>query len=290
MARSVTQGFQEFLEDLKPTPGESEAAASHRESIRKCLENNFSLKRFFEIGSFGNDTSISGYSDVDYFASIPRRRLKANSENTLAAVRDALDARFPRTDVSVRCPAVKVPFGTDAQETTEVVPADFMFKTRGRYRVYEIPDCNGGWQRSSPEAHNAYVSRIDGTYDYKVKPLVRFIKAWKYYRNVPISSFYLELTVNWWASTLNRSIIYDYDVYRVLALLLERELGNIDDPMRISSSIAACSTEAKRNTALSKLKMAHIRALKAYRARVNGDIEEAFDWWDLVYDGGFPSY
>ena len=289
MARTVTQGFLKFLENLTPTPGESKAAAEHRASIRQCLENNFSVKRFFETGSFGNDTSISGYSDVDYFVSIPRRRLKANSENTLAAVRDALDTRFPRTGVGVRCPAVRIPFGT-AKETTEVVPADFMYKSRRGYRIYEIPDCNGKWMPSSPEAHNSYVTRIDTAKDYQVKPLVRFMKAWKYYQGVPISSFYLEIRVSRWASTLTGPIVYDRDVYALFSLLMEKELRRISDPMRISNSIAACSTEAKLETALSKLETAHSRARKAYDARLKGNTEEAFEWWDLLYNGGFPSY
>ena len=47
-------------------------------------------------------------------------------------------------------------------------------------------------QQASPDAHNAYVASIDTKFGGKVKPLIRFIKAWKYFRDVPISSFYLE--------------------------------------------------------------------------------------------------
>ena len=69
--RTVDQGFRAFLQRLTPTTGESTAAKTHRASIETCLKNNFGMTRFFRTGSFGNGTSISGYSDVDYFAEIP---------------------------------------------------------------------------------------------------------------------------------------------------------------------------------------------------------------------------
>jgi hypothetical protein len=50
---------------------ETSATVSHRASIKACLENNFGLKRFTRIGSFGNGTNVSGYSDVDYLACLP---------------------------------------------------------------------------------------------------------------------------------------------------------------------------------------------------------------------------
>jgi hypothetical protein len=50
--------------------------------------------------------------------------LTKNSYIILKKVRDILDRRFPNTKVRVRTPTIIIPFGTDASETTEVVPAD----------------------------------------------------------------------------------------------------------------------------------------------------------------------
>lgn len=86
------------------------------------------------------------------------------------------------------------PFGSSKSETTEIVPADYVGES-GDYKIYDIADCSGGWMRASPDAHNDYVRIIDDRLGGKVKPLIRFIKVWKYYRDVPISSFYLELRV-----------------------------------------------------------------------------------------------
>ena len=88
--RTVNQGFTTFLQRLTPTSGESTAAKNHRASIEACLKSNFGMTRFFRTGSFGNGTSISGHSDVDYFAEIPARNLKENSTYALREIRDAL--------------------------------------------------------------------------------------------------------------------------------------------------------------------------------------------------------
>ena len=105
--------------------------------------------------------------------------------------------------------------------------------------------------RSSPDAHNAYVRKGDGDLGNKVKPLIRFIKAWKYYQNVPISSFYLELRVAKYAEG-ESSIIYDMDVKRVFSHLDSIDLANMQDPMGISGSISPCATQAQLDDAKSK--------------------------------------
>lgn len=246
------------------------------------------MRRFWRIGSFGNGTSISGYSDVDFMASIPTDKLSSNSSNSLSKMRESLAARFPNTGVHVSCPAVVVPFGTDAKETTEVTIADYLRSENG-FMVYDIPDCSGGWMEASPDAHNAYVRRINEKLSGKVKPLIRFIKAWKYFNSVPISSFYLEMRVAKYASE-ETSILYSIDVKRVFALLDRLALAGIQDPMGISGNIRACKSEADKATALSKVATALTRAEKATEAEEAGHISDAFDWWDKLFAYRFPNY
>lgn len=289
MPRTIDEGFSDFLLKLRTTAVETAAAKNHRASIEACIKNNFGLNRFARIGSFGNGTNISGYSDVDYLASIPTAQLTSTSTASLVKVRNALDARFPSTGVRVSCPAITLPFGTYRSEDTEIVIADFIKEESG-YKVYEIADCAGGWMRVSPDAHNAYVANIDTKLNGKVKPLIRFIKAWKYYMAVPISSFYLEMRVAKYASGEN-TIVYDIDIKNVLKSLLQHGLASLQDPMGFSGYISACKSSALRDDALSKLERAVTRAEKATAAHYSSnDISSAFDWWRLVYDGKFPTY
>jgi hypothetical protein len=168
------------------------------------------------------------------------------------------------------------------------VPADYV-KESGGYSVYDIADCAGGWMKASPDAHNDYVRTIDNKLGSKVKPLIRFIKAWKYYRAVPITSFYLELRVAKYASE-ESSIVYDIDVKNVLCQLRDCALASMQDPMGVSGYISACKTDALKQDALSKLDTAATRAEKARDAASRDDISGAFDWWRLLYGESFPTF
>jgi tRNA nucleotidyltransferase (CCA-adding enzyme) len=144
VAKTIEDGFEEFHRRLTPTGGEMQAAKNHRASIEACLKTNFEITRFFRTGSFGNGTSIRGYSDVDYFADIPAKNLRQNSATTLRDVCNVLDVRFRNTDVHVDTPAVVVPFGTDASESTEVVPAKFIEKIKRAPKFMRLPTGTAG--------------------------------------------------------------------------------------------------------------------------------------------------
>ena len=288
MPRSIEQGFEDFLKNIKATAAEAAATVSHRASIKSCLENRFGLNRFVRIGSFGNGTNVSGYSDVDYLASLPTNSLKQSSNSSLRIVKEALETRFPNTGVMVRCPTVVCPFGEYKSQHTEIVVADYVKEENG-YKVYEIADGNDGWMKICPDAHNAYVDAVDKQHGGKVKPLIRLIKAWKYYQNVPIKSFYLEMKVAKYASQ-EQAIIYDMDVRIFLDKLLTDGLTAMQDPMGIAGYIYPCNTDAQKIDALSKLNTAVTRAYKASEAKSNGNIKDAFDWWRLLYNDKFPTY
>jgi hypothetical protein len=288
MPRSIEQCFSDFLDKLKATVAENAAAKSHRTSIEACLKNNFGLNRFTRIGSFGNGTNISIYSDVDYLACIPTNQLTQTSTASLVKVKNALVARFPNTGVAVNCPAVVVPFGKYKSEDTEIVVADYIKEENG-YKVYEIADCNDGWMQVSPDAHNAYVDYINKQLGGKVKPLIRLLKAWKFYQNAPISSFYMEMRVTKYASQ-EKAIIYDIDVKNVLQNLLDSDLAVMQDPMGVSGYIYPCKTNACKVNALTKLKTAATRAKKAREAASNDDVKTAIEWWQKLYNDKFPSY
>lgn len=288
MPKTIKEGFSTFLSKLTPNRSESIAAKAHRESIQACLVSNYRMLLFFRTGSSGNGTCIRGQSDTDYFAIIPCENLYENSSYTLRKVKETLATRFPLTGVKVDSPSVVCPFGKLTIETTDIVPAYFINETIG-HKVYGIPDGNGGWMKASPLAHNAYVSEINNKHGYKLKPLIRFIKAWKYFNNVPISSFYIEIRVAKYAEKEDY-IDYPQDILRVLKMFSSNNLGCVIDPTGISGYIKSCSTDVKKETALSKLKTAITRAEKAFEAQEQGKIKEAFDWWNIFYNSKFPSY
>ncbi len=291
MGRTLEQGFETFLGRLVPLTSEHNTAASHKNSVKSCLEKNFDCYEFFETGSFGNGTGVRHYSDTDYFAVCKTAKLNRNSSETLRKVKEALQYTFSRTSgIEVKTPAVRIPFGKYKSEDLEVTPCDYqgLIETPlGKKATYDIADFGGGWMRSSPQAHNAYVKQQDDRLSGKLKPLIRLVKAWKFYNNVPIRSFYLELRVTKYAEG-ESSIVYDIDLKRIMKLLYDNQLASIRDPMGISGLISACSTDAKKADASSKLLTGLVRAEKACEQR-DKNLDNCFYWWNMFFNGKFPS-
>jgi hypothetical protein len=288
MPKTIEQGFDDFHTRLTPNLTESKELTSFRKSLNDCLVSNFGMTNFFRTGSTGNGTGVSGYSDADYFAVIPTENLKKNSASSLREIREVLEKRFPRTGIYVDSPGVVCPFGQTAVGITEIVPADYIKESNGN-KIYHIPDTNDGWMYASPLAHNKYVTGQNDRLSKKVKPLIRFLKAWKYMCNVPISSFYLEIRVTKYCEGEN-SIVYSIDIKKIIKYLLDNELPAVIDPTGISGYIYPCKTETKKTDALSKLNTALSRAEKARDAEGNNNIKDAFYWWNMFFNGNFPSY
>lgn len=286
--RSINQGFEKFHTNLIPSSYESGKASSHKDAIESRLKTYYSLRQLFYSGSANNGTSISHHSDADFFASIPTANLKQNSSVSLREIKECLQGRFPNTTIYVDSPAIVLDFGSNDWDVVEVIPADYIRTTNG-YDIYDIPDGIGGWMKSSPNTHKSYVTSENQRLDKKLKPLIRFLKAWKYYCNVPISSFYLELRVTKWMEA-ESTIIYDFDLNSIFSKLYNCNLAAIQDPKGISGYIYPCSSDAKKEDALSKLSTAVTRAQKARDAEMAGDTRGAFSWWDMVFAGNFPSY
>jgi hypothetical protein len=123
---------------------------------------------------------------------------------------------------------------------------------------------------------------------YRVKPLIRLLKAWNYVRDARIRSFYLELRTAEYASG-ESEIWYKYDFLATLRHLRNKRLAAMQDPMGISGLVPACNPGVAL-TALSKINSAITRAEKALEAEQRGRVPVAFLLWKMVFGAGFPSY
>lgn len=284
MAVTVAQAFDAFLRDITPTPYERSAAARHRASVRSALEAAFKVDRFFEIGSFSHGTGISYASDVDVLVDIDQPR-PGSSDSALAAVKRALSTAFPRTSVRVCRPAVVVEFA-DGVESWDVVPG--YFNGRGGKWVYDIPGRASGWMESAPEEHADYVDRCNRRHSPGgAKSLARLMKAWSYYCDVPVSSFYLEMRAAQHVAR-NDPFVPVYDLCWLFEAFHEDGLAAMLDPTKTVGLIHACSTSADTALAYAKVKTAARRSRKALDHYADGDEREAVRLLGLLYNGVFP--
>lgn len=288
MARTVDEGFAVFLDRLTPTSAQRDAGARHRVTVKAALEKKLIVSNFFETGSFSHGTGIRGYSDIDVLVSLGHSR--PTSYTALTWVKEALAARFPQTTIEIRRPAVVVRFG-GGYETWEVIPG--FVTTRGGQGqvVYDIPSAvsGGAYIDSAPQTHLRYVNSCNQAPNKgNAKALTRLVKAWKYYRNVPISSFYLEMRCAQHVAAQS-AYVHAWDVCQVLEKLNGHQLAGMNDPSGATGRIYACSTDAKKTDALSKLNTAAVRARNALNARNSGDPDTAFYFLNQLFNGNFPS-
>ena len=287
MPRTLEQAFDVFHARLRPRKSESRLARQHRAAIRAVLEREFDLNSFSACGSWGNGTSVAGWSDADYLAALPAAALLPDSKATLGCVRAALQKRFPRTLVRVNSPAVLVAFGQLPSERTEIVVGKLCQRTANGRPVYQIADGAGGWMKTSPGAHNALVAARDELLHARLKPLICFVKAWKYHNGVPVSSFYLEMkTARFMAgkSTVN----YARDLAGLFDQL-DHNLAEVRDPVKVAGLIAPCATPAQKRRTQAKIKTAARRAQGALQAARDGDQTKAFEQWNQLFAGRFPA-
>lgn len=289
MTRTVAQGFEKFLEDLVPLESQRAAAAKHRTSVETSLKSGLNVSRFRDIGSFGHGTGIRGHHDVDLLVSINNDSKPVTSATTLEQVKKVLSASFPSTTVRVSRPSVVVEFNGGA-ETWEVTPG-FIKSVKDAPVLYDIPGVGTeNWMESAPLEHLTYVNEVNGMPGIAggAKKLARLVKAWKYYNNVPISSFYLEMRS---AKYLSTEKFFEplEDICRLLEQLVKLELSDMNDPKGIASRFGACSSVSNHEDALSKAKTGATRARKALEAKQAGNEALAFQYLDLLFGGKFPA-
>jgi hypothetical protein len=288
MAKSAEEGFRVFNTWLVPSDNERAKASSHRQTILDKLEATYGVYRMFQSGSFKHGTGISGHSDVDYFVSLETDR-PSFSTSILSSVRDTLKERFPSTYIHVSRPAVVLEFG-QGYERVEIIPAYAYSKVGDKEQMkYKIPGVLEEWLESTPEAHLDYVNASDINVPAgSTKKLTRLIKAWKYYRNVPISSFYLEMRAAAYMRQ-QESYIPWLDLYYLLKQLKTNGLAAMNDPTGSTGRINACSSDANLTDALSKLDTALTRAENAKDYK-DTNLSAAFDEWNKLFNSEFPSY
>jgi hypothetical protein len=178
MARDIGENFQKYLARLAPVPSELKKGALHRASVKSCLAKAFGTYCLFETGSIQNATGIRHFSDTDYFAVIRKQDLRGNSREQLRYLKENLRRTFWQTqNIRVNSPAVTIPFGIYRSENLEITPCFFngiMGTPLGDRKSYGIPNGNGGWMLSSPQAHKAFVDYQDRRLKGSLRPLIKW--------------------------------------------------------------------------------------------------------------------
>lgn len=274
MSMSTRTWLRELTSYYTPSSSDFEAARSHKYSIEARLDASLRIYSMYEIGSLSHGTAVWLYSDVDCLVSLQGERPQS-PQTVLNNVKASLQERFPNTTIGIRRPAVVCYF---SDSTVEVVPA-YISPSGG----YWISSPLGGWMKTHPSDHKSYVNEVNKKHDGGVKALVRQLKIWKYRRDVPISSCYLEVRA---AKYMNGETSYlpTWDLHSALERMYEAGLASINDPTGLGSRFDACSSDAKKTEALSKLNTAVNRTWKAREHESDGEHGKAIEQLELLFN------
>lgn len=291
---TIEDCFQKLLKKIEPREADAKAYKKHRKSITSRLKKAFSAHRVELIGSFKRDTAICGTSDIDLMLILSSQEVARgddwkSSKSVLNRIRDELQGRYWNTVVGVDKQAVVAQFKGN-KHPVDVVPAIYQgLDKENKYAIYAIPDGEGGWMLTSPQAHNKFIALEDRRSKEKLKQTAKLLKYWRECRtpSIPLSTFHLELLLAK-ERTCSGKMAIATCVKKALLLLRRRQCRTLTDPVGISNYIGAASTKHKLERVRQAINSSAIRADKACQAERKGNLKEALRLWHLVFNKSLP--
>lgn len=194
----VGDDFSTFYGNLT-IDNRSDISARYK-AITKRLNTDFwssdsDVNNSLYVGSYGRDTAIRGFSDLDMLFELPNsvywqyERYEGNGQSALLqAVRQSLLRTYSRTDIGADGQVVVVSF--DGGMKFEVVPC-FMNKDE---HSFTYPDSNndGKWKVTDPKPEIDAIATMDAQCNYNLKRLCRMMRAWKNEWSVPMGGLLID--------------------------------------------------------------------------------------------------
>lgn len=167
----LSQQFKDALATLEPAADATHAATAHDE-VRDRLDQDTQLINWglhtLLIGSYAREVSIRRVKDVDVFCKLPDLPRSYDPQDLLQKFSDVLhDTYGDRVAKNDR--SVKVEFPAFDMHV-DVVPA------RPLGEVWQIPDRQGGWERTHPLRFGELTTQRNKDHDGHYVPTVKLLR------------------------------------------------------------------------------------------------------------------
>lgn len=146
------------------------------------------------VGSYGRNTAISGFSDMDVIFQLPYSEYVKYNEYSgngqsalLQAVKRSIEKTYSTTNIRADGQVIQVPFNDGL--TFEVVPA-FVNKDES----FTFPNANdgGSWKITNPRPEIAAIRERNLATNGNLIPLCRMMRDWKNKWSVPIGGLLID--------------------------------------------------------------------------------------------------
>ena len=194
---SLAEWFRDFNSNLRI--GDSGAISFRYKQITRRLNTDYwnttsDTSHSLYVGSYGRNTAISGFSDLDMIFQLPYSDyVKYNSyisngqSALLQSVKKSIEKTYSSTSIKGDGQVILVPF-TDGI-TFEVVPA-FLNKDDS----FTFPNANGGgsWKTTNPKPEIQAIRNRNILCNGNLVALCRMMRAWKREWSVPIGGLLVD--------------------------------------------------------------------------------------------------
>ena len=212
--------FSTFCSNIQVQDGGT--ISTRYKSITRRLNTDFwnttsDTSHSLYVGSYGRNTAIQGFSDLDMIFQLPVSVYKQYNEYEgngqsalLQAVKRSLAKTYPTTDIGADRQIIEISFTDNI--TFEVVPA-FLINTDDSYTY---PDANDGgrWRVTNPKPEIEAIRTRNILCNKNLVPLCRMMRAWKGKWNVPMGGLLIDTLayqfINDWEHKDQSFFYYDY--------------------------------------------------------------------------------
>jgi len=233
---SLAEWFNGFCSDFIIKDGDS--ISLRRGHITRRLNTDFwnttsDTSHSFYAGSYGRNTAIHGFSDLDLVFQLPSAEYEkynnysGNGQSALLqAVKKSIEKTYSKTSIRGDGQVVQVPFSDGI--TFEVVPA-FLNKDDS----YTFPDANDGgrWRTTNPKPEIEAVRARNLVVNGNLVSLCRMMRAWRKEWSVPIGGLLIDTLayqfIETWAHRDKSYLYYDFlsrDFFKWMADLDEKQV------------------------------------------------------------------
>lgn len=216
---ALADWFSTFCSNLQIRDGGTIATRSS--NITRRLNTDFwsttsDTSHSLYVGSYGRNTAISGFSDVDLIFQLPYSVYKQYNEYTgngqsalLQAVKTSIERTYSTTNIRADGQVIQVPF-TDGI-IFEVVPA---FDNDDGSFTFPNANDGGSWKTTNPKPEIKAIRDRNAVTNGNLVPLCRMMRDWKSKWTVPIGGLLIDTLayqfIETWEHRDKSYVYYDF--------------------------------------------------------------------------------
>ena len=178
---------------------------------RKFRDTDSEIDNSLQVGSYGRYTGIKGISDLDMIYIMPKNlwdTYKNDPGKLLRHTRDALQERWPNTEIHVDTPVVVLNF---ENFKFEIHPVFMDYEEHDNLPFYWFPDTKDTkYKKTKPKHEQAEMTRFRREYGDTHRRLCKIMRAWKNTSGLAMSGLLLD--------TLAYNFLNDKTGYRTASL------------------------------------------------------------------------